>query len=158
MSSRAPHGKSKALAPNQVADEPQEVGGLLYFAENSFRGPIPPPDELRAYEEIVPGLANRLVSCYEEQVTMAHEQSLHRQALEKHVVHGDSFRSTMGLVFAFVVMLAALAGAGVCAVHGALAIGVAFIAAPVIAAVIAFINVGQKRTEERAQKAQALQR
>jgi uncharacterized membrane protein len=40
-----------------------------------FSGPIPPPDLLQAYEDAVPGLADRLVA-------MAEKEGDHRRALE----------------------------------------------------------------------------
>ena len=70
----------------------------------SWEGPLPPPNALQQYEEIVPGAAARILD-------MAERQSNHRIQLEKTVIVGDSRRSNMGLIFAFL-LSAAIIGVG----------------------------------------------
>jgi len=65
-------------------------------------GPIPSPSVLQKYDELVPGLADRIVK-------MAENQSAHRIAIESKAINSDSFRATMGLVFGLIVALAAFA-------------------------------------------------
>ncbi len=45
----------------------------------TFKGPIPPPAVLEAYESLVPGAAQRILK-------MAENQASHRQEIEKIVV------------------------------------------------------------------------
>lgn len=61
----------------------------------TFSGPIPPPELLKQYDEIIPNGANRII-------TMAENQSAHRIELEKIVIRGDSRRANAGLVCGFV--------------------------------------------------------
>jgi len=56
----------------------------------SFSGPLPPPEVLREYNAIMPGLADRIV-------TMAETQSRHRMALEKNAIESDVSRANKGL-------------------------------------------------------------
>jgi uncharacterized membrane protein len=56
----------------------------------SFQGPIPPPELLREYNEIVPNGADRIVR-------MAEAQSAHRIQLESTVINGDDKRANWGL-------------------------------------------------------------
>jgi len=63
-----------------------------------FSGPIPPPEELEKYENITPGFASRIMS-------MAENQSSHRQALEKDVVFSNNKKSFRGQTFAFIIGL-----------------------------------------------------
>jgi uncharacterized membrane protein len=68
--------------PGQVVTVQQTVQG--------FTGPIPPPAVLAGYEAVLPGLADRLV-------TMAEQQSAHRQELERQVVNANIRHAEIGL-------------------------------------------------------------
>jgi len=62
----------------------------------SFQGPIPPPELLREYNEIVPNGAERIVK-------MAETQSAHRIHLESTVILGDDRRANWGLFTGFTI-------------------------------------------------------
>jgi uncharacterized membrane protein len=62
----------------------------------TFAGPIPPPDLLKAYNEIVPDGANRIL-------LMAENQSSHRIELEATVIKGDDRRANWGLATGFTI-------------------------------------------------------
>ena len=63
--------------------------------ESRFSGPLPPPELLARYDEIVPGMADRLMTTFEKQAD-------HRMKLEMTVISGDTRRAWWGLVLAFV--------------------------------------------------------
>jgi uncharacterized membrane protein len=65
-------------------------GAAMQLQSVSFQGPIPPPELLRAYNEIVPDGANRIL-------LMAENQSNHRIDLESTVIKGDNRRASWGL-------------------------------------------------------------
>lgn len=60
-----------------------------------FSGPLPPPDILQAYEEIVPGSAKMIFDCFQK-------QSDHRIKLEDYAVRSQIFQSGLGQVFGFI--------------------------------------------------------
>lgn len=62
--------------------------------QSEFSGPIPPPNIIRGYEEIVPGAADRIIA-------MAENQSKHRQDMERIMVKSESRDSLLGVLFAF---------------------------------------------------------
>lgn len=64
----------------------------------SYSGPIPPPELFADYEKALPGLADRVMA-------MSESQSAHRIKIENTVVKTDSLRSTLGLVFAFIIVI-----------------------------------------------------
>lgn len=68
-----------------------------------FSGPLPPPEILKQYDEISPGLADRIVSLTEN-------QSRHRQELEKTVIRTRSRNETLGQIFAFILSLGVMGG------------------------------------------------
>ena len=63
----------------------------------SFSGPLPPPQVLQQYNEIVPGLAGRIVA-------HAERQTEHRIQMEAKVIHSDISKSWAGLVCGFVLL------------------------------------------------------
>src|SRR3989338_1832853 len=70
----------------------------LRIERNYHSGPLPAPETLQKYNQILPGLADRIVK-------MAENQSIHRQKLESRVVWFDGFRSTLGLFFGFAIAI-----------------------------------------------------
>ena len=52
----------------------------------SFSGPLPHPDMLRKFDDVVPGAAERIIK-------MAEDQSNHRKDLERKVIESDIARS-----------------------------------------------------------------
>ena len=61
-----------------------------------FQGPIPPPQLLREYNEVIPNGADRIVK-------MAETQSAHRIELEACIVKGDDRRANWGLATGFTI-------------------------------------------------------
>jgi uncharacterized membrane protein len=70
------------MAPNspQRADRNRNV--RVTAAAYSFSGPLPPPELLARYNDVVPNGAERIIK-------MAENQQTHRQDLERTVVHGN---------------------------------------------------------------------
>ena len=70
-----------------------------------YSGPLPPAEELKAYEDAVPGAAERILA-------MAEKQSEHRQAAEMKIIETESRDSLLGIVFAFVLGVGCLIAGG----------------------------------------------
>ncbi len=70
----------------------------------SFQGPLPPPQILNNYDQIVPGSAERIISLWESQVR-------HRQELEKKAIESDIKQSHYGATLGFIIAIFAI-GAG----------------------------------------------
>ena len=66
-----------------------------------YEGPIPPPEMLEKYNQIVPGSADRILK-------MAEEQASHRQYLEKQVIKSDIRNSVFGIISALIISLTTL--------------------------------------------------
>lgn len=64
----------------------------------SYQGPIPAPNHLREYDDLVPGSAKQIMDLFEA-------QSRHRMAMESHVIRSDVRRSWTGLILGFVVAM-----------------------------------------------------
>ena len=63
--------------------QPEEISEkIIQIVGHEFSGPLPPPGVLKAYDEIVPGAAERII-------TMAESQAKHRREMEKQLLQSD---------------------------------------------------------------------
>lgn len=73
------------------------------FRAALFHGPLPPPETLAQYDQILPGAADRIIK-------MAEAQSAHRRELERAAVTGNIRSEGRGQLFAFILALATIVG------------------------------------------------
>lgn len=86
------------------SDQIGPVNAVMHSVElSSYSGPLPHPDTLRGFEEIVPGSATRIFMQFEE-------QSAHRRSMEAAVITSGAFSQRMGTVSASLIGLAGVAG------------------------------------------------
>jgi uncharacterized membrane protein len=104
---------------------------------------------LKQYDDVFPGLAERIVK-------MAESQVAHRQELEKIAVRGDSQRAFLGLLAGFVVIMSITGGGIYLIASGHGWVGASLIGMGNAGLVSAFIYGTASRRRERAQKAAAV--
>ncbi len=115
---RPPVDKSLLTSAAAAAAMPAQLHVSAHLAMQQQSGPIPPPEILRKYDEIHPGLAERIIK-------MAEEEAAHRRIMESEVTAVQARdqtayrRSELGQVFGFATGLAAIGGAALAAVKGA---------------------------------------
>ncbi len=113
----------------------------------SFSGPIPPPELLSKYDEIIPNGADRILK-------MAESQSSHRQYIERWAVIGGTVLSYFGVLCALVIALYTLY-LGSKLIHGGNVVsGSIFASSGLIGLVTAFIYGTRARREERLRRDQ----
>lgn len=117
----------------------------IIASSRTFSGPLPPPEDLAAYEEVHPGAADRILA-------MAERQAKHRQALESASVAAGNHRAMVGQILATVVTLSALAVAGILAYLGHGGLGTATALVPIGALAGTFIYGTQSGRRERKQQ------
>lgn len=91
----------------QPDDIPEEVVKELIarrFESMTYSGPIPHPQLLKEFNDVIPNGADRIM-------TMAEKQSGHRIILEEKVVNANNRDSFLGVVFAGVIALLIVLGA-----------------------------------------------
>lgn len=81
-----------------------------------YSGPIPSANELRKYEDIVPGAADRILK-------MAEEQSRHRRKMESEMLVASIRAERVGQILGFLIFLVALVAGIVLMILGKDAIG-----------------------------------
>lgn len=133
------------LIPQNSQSSPKENKVVLTEVSQSFSGPLPPPDVLRQFDEVVPGAAERIIK-------MAEEQSAHRKELERKVINSDISRSKWGQVLGFIIAIAGLVVSAVVAIYGnAFAGGI--IGVGTLASLVSVFMYGSRtRSRERGEK------
>lgn len=85
----------KSVQASGKNDNGQEVK-LVH--QEAYQGPLPHPDLLVKYEEIIPGSAERILS-------MAEKEQRHRHQLENEVIKKEIAQKGRGLYFGFTLAL-----------------------------------------------------
>lgn len=117
----------RAYAPEVLGSMPQknrtklsQVVLTLYKEEVSVRsvrsGPLPAPEDLAAYNQIIPDGADRIMK-------MAEQQSAHRISLENTVINSQQKQSSRGQIFGLIIGLSGLGLATFAAIQGQPAFG-----------------------------------
>jgi hypothetical protein len=81
-----------AELPAKQSPPPDEVASATLYLEQfeaSFRGPLPPPATLAAYDRALPGLAERIVAEWEGRKALVARQVEHCIAIEGRAVEGE---------------------------------------------------------------------
>lgn len=97
MTSRKHKGGGQHLTKKQ---EGITTGSLKF---ESFEGPLPPPEILKKFEEVVEGSAAQIIN-------QANRQTDHRIDMEKRVIKADIIKSYLGLIFGFIIGLGGIGG------------------------------------------------
>lgn len=84
--------------------------------QSSYSGPIPSASELKKYEDILPGAADRIL-------TMAENQSKHRQKMEMKMLEANIKAERAGQIFGFIIFFSALAVGATLMILGQNAVG-----------------------------------
>lgn len=71
--------------------------------QSEFSGPIPPPNIIKGYEDILPGAAER--------------QSAHRQEMERVMVNAEARDSLLGVCFAFLLGIGCLIASAIIVIY-----------------------------------------
>lgn len=116
-----------------------------------FAGPLPPPEKLAQYNQIVPGAAERIIK-------MAEDQAAHRMELESKVINSDIMNSRIGLFCGFALGLVGMIGGVVLIYYGKTIVGTAISGGTVASLAVTFVYGSQQRRKERVTNQQVLQR
>jgi uncharacterized membrane protein len=138
-----PKPVKKELAENPTVPPSPDGGTIRKFtAMQQFSGPLPPPEILNKYNDVIPNGAERIM-------VMAEKQQNHRISLEKFVLEKDARRADLGLILGFILALL-VAGGGVWVVlMGKDIAGLSMIFIPLATLVGTFINAQRVRKAER---------
>lgn len=77
----------------------------------AFSGPLPHPEILKKYDEILPGAADRIIK-------MAEQQAEHRRSIEQQAIKSDIKNSKLGIWFGFIIGISGIIGGVMVAILG----------------------------------------
>lgn len=106
----------KELHPDLFDGIPQQkkqqiIKSMVVTMHKTHSGPLPDPETLAAYSEIIPNGAQRIM-------LMAEKQLEHRMRMEQKVVNGQMMQSNLGQILAFLIGIASLGAATFCVING----------------------------------------
>lgn len=104
------NSKSNSKIVARDAEE-HNIQNQTAIIQEHFSGPLPHPDILEKYEQIVPKAAERILA-------MAERQADHRQKLERLESKSDVVLSFTGQICALVFVLSTIGGATYCIAKG----------------------------------------
>ncbi|MBW4039310.1 MAG: DUF2335 domain-containing protein [Acidobacteria bacterium] len=109
--------------------------------ERSFSGPLPPPETLSRYNDVLPGAAERILA-------MAESQHHHRLTLESDVVNSNVSDQRLGVILGFIIAMTAISGGIYLAATGKPASGLTSIIAAMGSLVGTFVYGKQKQKKD----------
>jgi len=93
----------------RLSDEAEEE--VVHSIIRAYRGPLPDPDMLRGFEEVLPGAADRIIK-------MAEEESKHRHTISSRDLTQGFILNIVGQVFALLIALGGIGGGVYCISKG----------------------------------------
>lgn len=93
-------------------ESPQLQQAILSISHRSFSGPMPPPELLREYESIIPGIAK-------EMFDMVKDDASHIRNMQEKALQAKKDEIRIGQIFGFLIGIAALVAGTITSVMGA---------------------------------------
>ena len=122
------------------ADTQAKLSSIFTAKSSSFSGPIPPPEILKGYNDIIDGGANRILIMTEMQLS-------HRISLEKDVIKQQQKQSGRGQIFGFITAIIGILVAAVLALYGHETVAGIFGTTTIIGLVAVFV-IGKKEQQK----------
>jgi uncharacterized membrane protein len=142
--------KKKSLIPTPQGNPEGASITRVRTEIQSFSGPLPPPEVLARYNEVVTNGAERILA-------MAERQSAHRESLESRVVDGNLAIQKSGSLRAFILALVVILGGIYLMATGKDAWGFAAIVTSLASLVSVFLIGKTQQKKERIDKSNALE-
>lgn len=132
-------GRSRNQA-GPIQQQPASMQVRQQVRQQVWVSPVPPPEELEKYRQVVPDSPERILR-------MAEVQAEHRQYCEKRMVRAHSRNSTLGVVFGFLLGLTAIGGGVYLVSIGQETTGLTALIAGVVSLVGVFVYGSRKRPD-----------
>ena len=104
------------------------------MAQQHWSGPLPPPEQLARFDDVLPGTAERIIK-------MAESEGAHAREVQMRAVRATVRLQHIGQVMAFVLAAGAIIAAYAWALAGHDWVAVTFVASGLVGLAVAFLNV-----------------
>jgi len=138
--------RSTGLESQQQSQAPNPIQAARLTIE-SHSGPLPSPEVLARFNEIVTGAADRIFAVFEK-------QAAHRMHLERTVIEGERLQANAGLVFGFLIVIAFLIACVYLGINGQAWLAGVLGSVDLAALVAVFVYADRSRRAERSTKAE----
>lgn len=142
---------SKGIKSNSNLAKSKPANSVSIRRAELYAGPLPHPNMLEKFEQILPGSADRILK-------QAEAQTEHRIKMESKVVSADIIKSYLGLIFGFLIGLSGIGGGIYLATLGFDVFGPILSGGSLVMLVTAFIYGTKSRKNEREKKIDKLTR
>ena len=129
-----------AAGNNEECEKIEKVAALILRKYHA--GPLPPPETLKEYNEILPDAAERIFS-------MAEKEQEHHHTTEIMLVDHEIKKTSKGQNFALITALTGTVGAVICAFLGQEVIGAVVGGSTLASLVSSFLSAKQKKKREK---------
>ena len=102
--SDSPIAVDEASPSSEDDSSSEQVSTTIVASQHTFVGPLPHPEILHGYEQVLTGAAERIIQLTEN-------QAAHRQNLERKSLRLNAIQSILGQVFSFILAFLTI-GAG----------------------------------------------
>ena len=96
--------------PTPTPDHEIRPSHVVSVETATWSGPLPTPSDFRDYDETLPGAADRILQMAEQQQDHRHNIESGAFATADKIVAGDSRRSYLGIILAFIIAMTGLLG------------------------------------------------
>ena len=103
-------GDSSAGQPAESLAEAAPPYADVTAIRASWRAPLPPPNALARYNDVLPGAAERILQMAERQQEQDHNAQMEAIGIERTVVVSDARRAYLGLMAGFIISLLVIGG------------------------------------------------
>jgi len=137
--------KIRIIAPQLKEAQVKKVAQMVSYSVKSmiYSGPLPPPEDFKKYEEVLPTAAERILS-------MTERQSAHRQSIEKIIFPAEIKKSYLGMILGFIMGMTAISYGFVLLLKNKDAAGLSTIIVALVSLVSVFIiGIGRQKQRER---------
>jgi len=124
---------------NEECEKSKKYTALIHSMYHA--GPLPPPETLKEYNEILPDAAERIFS-------MAEKEQEHKHTTEIKIVDHEIKKTSKGQNFALFTALTGIVGAVICAFLSQVVIGTVIGGSSLVSLVSSFLSAKQKKKKE----------
>ncbi len=133
--------KIEKSTDNIQEEESTSLSGRFTIEAHKLSSPFLPPEVLKSYNEIKPGIAEEIFDITIKSIN-------HQLEMEKEVILSSNHRTLKGQTLAFIISLTGIIGAVVCAFLGQVTIGSIIGGSTLISLVPNFITGVKKKKQE----------
>lgn len=153
-----PNDSQESQPPQQVepavAGEAQTPSSGIIEVSHTRISPLPPPEELKLYEEVEPGAAHRILAMAETEQRQQHHLQNETVTSHRMVINRDFALSILGMVLAFALVMTCIWQGIALIERGNVTIGITISLGPLVGLVLAFfLGIRDRRKVKRDQVA-----